>query len=202
MHRRAFLGALSIGLTSSVVAKAANVINPAGSMTAFVAHPQHITQACPMWCWAASAAMIFASAGRPVNQLDIVQATYGGLVCAGANTIGITQALSKPWKDLGGNVFLPKITAGYDAFTGFVGITNAFIVNELANNRPILYCNQSHAMVLVSCEYLPTPGQPTILGAGVLDPYPAAPAFHPLAPHELLPAYKGGVMTYLASVTI
>jgi len=202
MHRRAFLGALSVGLTSAVVSKAANITHPTGAMTAYVAHPQHIVQACPMWCWAASAAMIFAAAGRPVNQLDIVQATYGGLVCQGANTFSITQALSKPWQDLNGQVFLPKITAGYDAFTGFLGITDAFIVNELANNRPILYCNQSHAMVLVSCDYLPTPGQPTILGAGVLDPFPSSPAFHPLSPNELRPVYNGGVMTYLASVSI
>jgi hypothetical protein len=157
---------------------------------------------CPNWCWAASAAMIFAAGGHPIDQMNIVQATYGGLACATASTLSITQALSKPWVDANGKYFSPVITSGYDAFTGVLHINNDFIIQELTNNRPILYCNKSHAMVLVSVDFISTPMGPKILSAGVLDPWPHSPNYHQLSAPELFPVHQGGEMTYLASVMV
>lgn len=170
---------------------------------AWVAHPQLVQQQCPLWCWAASVAMIFASNGHPVNQQTIVGATFGSLACvASGPTLNIGNALSRAWVDVNGQSFTSTVTAAYDIQNGISNLTNGFIINELTNDYPLLYCNQHHAMVLVAMDYWDTPYGPNPQAGGVLDPWPYSPGFHPLTTAEMRPAHAGGEMTFLAAVRV
>jgi hypothetical protein len=110
--------------------------------------------------------------------------------------------LSSQWINAAGQAFWPQVVAAYDAYSSVLGINNAIIVNELKADRPLLVCNQSHAMVLVAVDYVDTPMGPNIGNAYVMDPFPGFPDIHPLTAMEIIPAHMGGQMTYLASVHI
>jgi len=204
MKRRTCLAAASAALLSPRARAAVQPLGPSPMgmvMRAMVQRPSIVKQQCPLWCWAASAAMIFGSHDHPIDQMVIVQRVFGGLVCApSGNTTNITAILNVPWIDARGEAFRPHITAGYDVFNGILAINNTIIISELADDRPLLYCNQSHAMVLVACDFVATPVGPRILAAGVLDPMPGVPDFHALSPGELVPAHLGGALTYVAAV--
>jgi hypothetical protein len=201
MHRREFIlgGA---GLAMSPALSKAQVVQKAA-----VARPTVVRQQCPEWCWAASASMIFAHLGHPIDQKKIVAAAFHGLICSSAHPIIITNVLNAPWVDDRGQQFQPQISAGYDQLAGintigFAGAGNAFIVNELTQNRMLLYANTHHAMALVEVDYIPTPFGPNIVNAIVLDPWPFSPAEHPLVGPELSATFAGGQMMYLAAVRI
>lgn len=83
---------------------------------------------------------------------------------------------------------------------GLDRIGNAFIADELAQNRPLLYANRQHAMVVTAMDYLATPAFLVPQAVGVLDPFPSSPPFHPLQQTEMRPAHLGGDMTFLAAV--
>lgn len=207
MDRRSFvLG--SLGLTISATAHAAQtgMGNPTPQGTpqrVWVQNPPLVRQDCPEWCWAASISMIFAAHGHLVPQEVIVQRVFGGLVCAAApNGLTMAQALSGSWTDARGVTFQSHVVAAYDQMAGVNAINNNFIVNELSNDRPLLYANTHHAMVLTAVDYFATPMGPNVVAAGVLDPWPASPAFHPLSPPEVFPAFSGGQMMFLAAVHI
>lgn len=207
MRRRAFLkAAAALAVAPSAMAAnqvVGNLPNGAIVNRAYVDHPQLVLQQCPLWCWAASISMIFASHGHPLHQQAIVASTFGGTVCApSGNPITIAANLSKAWTDDSGDPFQSQVVAAYDAWNGVNTLTNAFIVNQLANDRPLLYCNTHHAMVLVAVDYVNTPMGPNVLAAGVLDPYPTAGGFHPLTAAELRPSQLGGQMTFLAAVDV
>jgi len=211
MHRRSLLiSSLALAATA-VTAKpsraAVSALGPAGpmgqAMRAWVANPQVIKQDCPQWCWAASIAMIFAAYGRPVRQENIVQRTYGGLVCLpSGNPLTIPANLSQTWIDDNGRTFRSSVVAAYDPMNNVRAISNQFIVDELANDRPLLYCNRHHAMVLVAADFFPSPMGPQIVAGGVLDPWPGSPDFHALSQGELFDADRGGEMMFLGSVRI
>ena len=112
-----------------------------------------------------------------------------------------------PWIDDCGEKFHPQIEAGFDQENGIVTIDNALIIAELQQKRPLLYANQHHCMVVVEADYYMTPLGPQIASLGVADPWPATatpfrPPFHPLTEAELLPAFAGGEMMYLAAVRL
>ncbi len=79
-------------------------------------------------------------------------------------------------------------------------INNSFIVDELRANRALLYANRNHAMVMTAAEFTDTPTGPNVYRVGVLDPYPTNKSFRSLTPLEMVPAYFGGHMTFLAAV--
>lgn len=207
MDRRSFLLG-GIGLAGACSAHAAQT--GLGNPTPFgvpkrvwVQHPNVIRQDCPQWCWAASISMIFASHGHFVPQETIVQRVFGGLLCAPAgNGLTMAQALSATWTNSNGTAFQSHVVAAYDQMAGVNAINNNFIINELANDRPILYANTHHAMVLTAADYFETPMGPNVVAAGVLDPWPGSPEFHPLSQPELYPAFSGGQMMFLAAVHI
>jgi hypothetical protein len=207
MKRRALLQA-SMGILASSSAIAANQVvgmSPMGFIVhrAWVTHPSLVRQNCPQWCWAASISMIFSSNGHPVQQQRIVQTTFGAQLCApSGNPITIARDLSRSWIDDSGTPFQSNVAAAYDAWNGVNNLSNAFIVNQLENDKPLLYCNTHHAMVLVAVDYIDTPAGPNVIAAGVLDPYPTTPGFHPLSPAEIVPTQLGGQMTFLAAVDI
>jgi hypothetical protein len=74
------------------------------------------------------------------------------------------------------------------------------IVNSVANEVPVFYGDQTHAMIIVQVDYAPTPLGPQILSGGAVDPYPfdlrpycppppyacVGPGFRNLQPQELI----------------
>jgi len=167
-----------------------------------VPHPQLVQQQCPEWCWAASAATIFGSSGHPTDQMKLVQAAGQASACNAAQTGFITRILNANWTDDQGKQFTPRIEAVYDQANGITAIDNAFIVNEILQDRPLLYANTHHCMVIVEAYYFPASTGPNVVNVGVLDPWTDAPSFHLLTPAELVPALKGGQMMYLAAVRV
>ena len=215
MIRRKFLklapamtlaSAAALTLRPTLAKAALRQLGPPGPsgvpMEAWVERPTVVKQDCPEWCWAASIAMIFNYYGHPISQETIVQTTYGGTVCAAGGPYTIPADLSSSWTDANGDDFSCTVTAAYDFLNGINAIDNRIIINELENDRPLVYCNTHHAMVLVAADYYETGAEPFIVNCGVLDPYPGIPNFHTLSPPELHPAHMGGQMAFLASVTV
>jgi hypothetical protein len=201
MRRREFI----LGAAGLVMSPA--VIKAQGLQRISVARPALVRQECAEWCWAATASMVFAHLGHPIDQKKIVAAVFHGPVCSAAQPVIITNVLNAPWIDDRGQQFRPLIAAGYDQLTGintigFGGAGNAFIVNELMHNRMLLYANTHHCMALVEVDYIATPAGPNIVNAIVLDPFPSNPPEHPLIGPELSAAFVGGQMMYLAAVRI
>ncbi|HZR55972.1 MAG TPA: papain-like cysteine protease family protein [Terriglobales bacterium] len=166
-------------------------------------------QQCPEWCWAASIAMIFTFSGHPIDQKQIVQQTYGNIVCLPAqNNATIASALSRRYVDANGKPFTSRITAAFDAQAGFVGINNGIIVNALQSNQPLLICNTHHAMVVCAADFAPTPFGPNIYALGVVDPWPYSSRFHPLSQAEIVPMGiplgmgQQGQMMFVATVSV
>jgi hypothetical protein len=160
-------------------------------------------QNCPEWCWAASISMVFKFFGHPVAQERIVMQTYGQLACWPAFQYQIVSAnLNKCWTDDLGSTFRSTLSAAYDAQAGVFAINNAMIINELLNQRPLLYGNTHHAMVIVGANYAPGPAGPVINEVDVMDPWPLNPRLHPLSPAEMFPVQSGGRMAYLASIEV
>ncbi|MCK8783904.1 hypothetical protein M0638_05850 [Roseomonas sp. NAR14] len=206
MERRAFL--LSAA-SAAILPKPAGAAGGCVSMTAmgplcrvYVERPRIIKQDCAQWCWAASAAMIFAMHGYQVDQQRIVQAVFGQQACLPSPSIVMARVLSARWTDNDGNDFSASLRAAYDFGNGINAITDGFIVDEIRNNRPLLYGNGHHAMVLSQVDFVDTPSGPLIQGSGVFDPWPWSPDFHPLSPPELVPAHRGGQLNFLAAVDV
>ena len=145
--------------------------------------------------------MIFANLGHVIRQQQVVERVFGGLVCEPAET-GRTMAyaLSDQWTDVLGLPFQSRVVAAYDQMAGVNRITNTFIVDELKSNRALLYANRDHAMVVTAVEYVDAPKGPNVYRVGVLDPYPTNRSFRSLNPLEMIPAFLGGHMTFLAAV--
>jgi hypothetical protein len=212
MYRRTFLqGAAALATSSlakpSKVFAAQTALGMAGPMgvpsRAWVEHPKIIKQHCDQWCWAASISMIFATLGHPMDQEQIVDRIFSGRVCRPAGTgKTMSEALGDTWTDTHGVEFTANIDANYDQLAGIDNTSNAIIVDELSNDRPVLYANKHHAMVVVAVEYFETPMGPNVRAVGVLDPWPYNPDFHPLSQNEMIAAYRGGDMTYLGAVSI
>ncbi|MDT8701171.1 papain-like cysteine protease family protein [Kluyvera ascorbata] len=206
MNRRSFLSMLlyfaAIRSTKSAVMSLGPMTPQGQPMKAYVAHPTHVTQSCPFWCWAASIAMIFEAHGHSIDQSEIVRSSFNSNIafCTKGNTSTIGNDLSKPWVDSQGVSFQSQVVAAYDIFNNILAINNNIIINELANDRPLLYANRSHAMVVVSVDYFMTPMGPDVRAVGVLDPWPESPKYHLLNVQEMRPAHMGGDMTFLAAV--
>lgn len=206
MNRRNFLSLL---LCFTAMQSAKSAVMPLGPMTpqgqlmrAYVAHPKRVTQSCPFWCWAASISMIFEAHGYHIDQTEIVRRSFNSnvAICTTGNTSTMGNNLSQPWVDLQGRNFQSQVVAAYDYFNNINAINNMILINELIYDRPLLYANKSHAMVVVSIDYFMTPMGPDVKAVGVLDPWPASPGYHLLNPQEMVPVHMGGDMTFLAAV--
>lgn len=160
-------------------------------------------QQCAEWCWAASISMVFRFFGHPLDQKRIVIENYGTLVCAASGTAArIAANLNRPWMGDDGRPFKSVLTAAYDSQAHVMAINNSVIVNEIVNQRPVLYCNTHHAMVIMAVDYRPSQAGPLIDRIAVMDPFPLSPQVHLLTPPEMKPAHMGGQMTFLGSVTV
>jgi hypothetical protein len=145
---------------------------------------------------------VFRYYGHPVSQERIVQAVYGRTVNLPAGTgWNIASQINRDWVDDNGKKFTSRITAVYDATAGITAIDNAWIVNQLDKNRPIIIGTAGHAVVGTAVEYFPTPLGPNIYAVGVFDPWPGRGA-RGLAPTEMVDVGRGGAMSFVATVTV
>jgi Papain-like cysteine protease AvrRpt2 len=160
------------------------------------------TQLATQWCWAASISMIFSYYGHPVSQERIVSEVYGSPVNMPAQAgVQMAELLNRDWTDDFEEPFSARLTGAYDAFAGVYALTNDQIIHELDNDRPLLYGNLHHAMVITSIQYYVLPSGPDVVAVGVFDPWPGNGA-HGLTPQEMTPAHLGGEMSFVATALI
>ena len=207
ISRRSFmLGAAAMSLGGAAFAN--NDQNGADGQNfvqrkAWVSNPTIIRQDCQLFCWAASISMIFDRLGHPLDQLRIVDATFGNIACQAApNSLTIAQNLSRSWVDDNGVPFTSVVNAAYDPANNIYALNNDLIVQQLSNDKPLLYANQHHAMVLVGADYLDGEFGIMLQGGIVLDPWPYSPEWHYLTPSEFRAVNLGGEMTFLATVDL
>ncbi len=197
MDRRGFvLGAVGLAAASLRV-KA----QEAGLLVS-VERPKIVKQQCAQWCWAAAASMIFDHLGHRIDQTRIVETIYDGLVCVGARPMMITEIFDVPWTDDDSRLFTPRIEACYDQSCGVDNLTSRVIIDELSQDRMLLYANTRHCMAVAGACYIETPGGPKIQKVIVMDPWPDSPDERLLSDAEMRPAFMGGEMTYLAAVRV
>jgi uncharacterized protein (TIGR03437 family) len=146
-----------------------------------------IAQQTPVWCWAASLSMLFGYYGHPVQQDRIVERYFVLPLPVTGSPLVMKDALNSTWTDDTGKMF--QVTSAVtDLYSGLaLQVTNADVVNALANEKPVYYGDDTHAMILVQVDYFdnPPPLQPTIVAGWVIDPWPLSLGFRQLQPNEL-----------------
>jgi hypothetical protein len=160
--------------------------------------PQYQTE----WCWAASISMVFAYYGHPVSQPRIVSEVYGAPVnMTSGYGINVARLLNREWRDDNGNRFRATLTGAYDFDAHVNNLTNAALVKELDQDRPIIVGAGGHAMVLTHIGFYPTNPQPTIAEMGVFDPWPGRGARSLTLP-EMNIVERGGTLRFVATVRV
>lgn len=151
------------------------------------------TQEKSQWCWAASISMILAHHGLAVSQEEVVRRQYPDLADRGVTGADISQMLSRSWGDGGGRSFFPISSVG-DADARRFDVGPLTLIQELADERPMIFGAQGHAMVLVQVEYeRPSPnGAVRITSATVIDPTPGK-GVRKLLRQEMRPNYIAAV---------
>jgi hypothetical protein len=160
------------------------------------------TQEKPHWCWAASISMLFAHYGIPVPQEQLVRGQFAELADRGVPGSVISEILGRSARDDGGRSFHP-IASVADAATQRFELDAEALVEELRQQRPVLFGTQAHAMVLVRLDYeRGASGKLRIVGATVVDPAPGQ-GVRKLLRQEMRPSYVAAVQlvpqTQLAS---
>jgi hypothetical protein len=153
------------------------------------------------WCWAACVEMMFSHAGHDVSQSTIVEEAYGGIANIPAQAWQVSSALNRTWEDDDGGRFKSRLVAAYDQDAGVYAISDAFIVNSLANDRPLVLGATGHAVLLTAIEYDLFNNYPVVKAAECFDPWPGR-GERLLTVPELFPAYRGGALRYLAAIRI
>ncbi len=215
MNRRELLSGAALIASSRIVGAQMPMFQAPPPLVAAIKFPSAVlaakVQQCPEWCWAASISAVFSFFGKSVDQVTIVSRKYRVPACWPSGTAAaIAQFLNTTWIDQKTNTpFQCRLTGAFDAMAHVGAINNAMIVNELSNQRPVVYCNTHHCMVICEVKYYPGP-MPNIVEATVMDPWPKAQRFHSLCKPELYPAIfnqwgqriGGGQMAFLGSVSI
>ncbi|VVP24535.1 hypothetical protein PS862_04031 [Pseudomonas fluorescens] len=204
MNRRQLLTGLTIALAGIPLETFAyQQCNPAGACEVGISmqrlHQTYATQQMSQWCWAASIQMIFSYYGYYVSQQAIVLQVYGTIsnIPALSGSV-VSQALTRRWIDQNGNRFDVRLIAAYDADAGVNAINNQLILQSLAQERPLVFGNLSHAMVLTAAAFQNTPMGPQIFNLGFMDPWPGNGIRGLTDPLELRPMHLGGHIRYLA----
>lgn len=139
------------------------------------------------WCWAATIHNIFAYYGHTVQQSDIVDAGIGKVANQPGNLPVMLSVLNRSWTDDVGDDFTSSANVMFSADIGYSQPSNEILISRLQNNNPILVCNSSHAMMLISVNFVPPVTLPNnVLQAIVVDPWPGI-GIRPLSPTELRP---------------
>jgi hypothetical protein len=113
----------------------------------------------------------------------------------------MARQLNRQWTDDYNMRFTARVNGLYDADAGILGLTNAQIVNTLANDNPLVIGARSHAMVLTAVTYYDTIAGPNVVAAQVFDPWPGI-GMRALQSDELVPMHLGGSLRFLAAVDI
>lgn len=210
MNRRLFITGLGGALVgSSSLRIAAQCINIApgtyGCRVGLGRHFKIVTQDCPERCYAASIAGIFGFHGHKINQDVIAQTVFGTLACKASGGPKVLNAiLNHKWTDDDGDEFTATITGLYDPLSNTPpDLDNDDAVSQLKDQKPLLYCNRSHAMVVIGIDYRRN-GAGDLLAVDqvhVADPFPGL-GFHVLSAKEMVPMEHGGDLTYLASIDV
>lgn len=160
-------------------------------------------QECPLWCWAASMSTIFGFAGHPVDQKKIVNAFFPGLSCqsAGSN-YPFFAGMTGVFTDDARNRFQSAVTAAYAPDNKIYTMNPGIVVNELANGRPLIYCNYTHAMVLGAVDFFGPPATPVITRMYACDPFPTNPRTAVMVGPQIQAVTDGGQMRFLAAIMI
>ena len=154
------------------------------------------------WCWAASISMLFSYYGHPVSQERIVQAVYGRVVNLPSGPgWNIASQINRNWQDDEGTAFRSYLTAAYDFDAGVNSLNNAWLVNELDQDRPFIIGTNGHAVVVTAIEFVPTPMGPNVTSVGVFDPWPGRGA-RGLTAAEMTAMHVGGQLRFIATVTV
>lgn len=151
------------------------------------------TQEKSQWCWAASIAMVFARYGHALSQEHIVRQYFGHAVDRPVGGQAITQLLARSWNDGEGRRFEASANVSSVAERGPKAAYDT-MVNELANQRPLLIGVAGHAMVLVGIDFerFPATGGVRITGGKVIDPMPGR-GLRRLFSDEARPTYVASV---------
>ena len=160
-------------------------------------------QKMSQWCWAASISMLFSYYGHPVSQEKIVQSLYRTIDNLPSGTgWNIASRLNRSWVDDNNQQFQSRLTAAYDYYAQVMTLDNAWIVNELDQDRPFIIGAKGHAVVGTAIRYQPTQFGPVILAIGVFDPWPGRGARW-LDYSEMRAAHlQGGALQFLATVRL
>ncbi len=129
-------------------------------------------QQTAVWCWAASIQTIFSYYGYEVNQDTIVSRYFGKPVVVNGNPYTMSNAFNTHWVDNEGKHFSSHSPITDLYWHTKLEVNNEDIVQALVDETPVFYGDRTHAMVLVSVDYSPSPAGPQILGAWVIDPFP------------------------------
>jgi hypothetical protein len=209
VDRRVFLtgfgAALAVGSSLRLAAQCTHLApGVSGCKVELSSHFHIVTQDCAERCWAASIAGIFGYHGHRINQDVIARTVFGSLACIPSGGTRVLDAvLNHQWTDESGDTFTATITGLYDPLNGVTAMDNDDLVSQMRDNKPMLYCNRSHAMVIVGMDYRKDAAGNLIAvdRVHVADPFPGF-GFHMLSPAEMVPFQNGGALTYVASVDI
>jgi hypothetical protein len=136
-------------------------------ITSVSMNPAFRFQTTPVWCSAASMAMIIAYHGGTVSQSDIVKDLFDAAVPVALPSQAIPQYLNHTYASSADGS--TSTTSGTSLSGNLPGVVAA-----LANDHPLLILIPSHAMVLTAVYYYAdAAGKPvSVAGAVVRDPYP------------------------------
>lgn len=160
------------------------------------------TQDRSQWCWAAAISMLFSYYDHPVDQSRIVTSLYGRTVNLPSGPgWNIASRVNADWIDDNDVKFRSRLTAAYDFDAGFNNLNNAWLVNELDQDRPFIVGTNGHAVVATAVQYFVTPMGPQVISIGVFDPWPGRGA-RGLTPGEMLAMHNGGLLRFIATVSV
>lgn len=132
-------------------------------------------QRTPVWCWAASMAMILAYYHRPVSQGDIVSAIFGTAVPSTLPANEVMPYLDHTYVDRAtGTRATTRAAVLYAARSASTNLP--MILDELAAGRPLLVFTPHHAMVMTALYYYADRFGNVLNVAGIVvrDPFPYA----------------------------
>jgi hypothetical protein len=144
--------------------------------------------------------------GIRLSQESIVQRVYGGITDMPASDSVLTRALNSIWVSDDNQRF--KIIANvFDPALGRADVSNQIVINDLANERPLINGSRGHATVVARVDYQIAPnGNPVVVRVHVIDPWPGAappPKYARfLDQDEMSPEGSGGSLRYIASIRI
>ncbi len=132
-------------------------------------------QRTPVWCWAASMAMILAYYGRPVSQRDIVGDIFGTVIPSTLPARALIRYLDHAYVD--GSTGRRATTHAVVLYAAPMGSSSAnlpAIMAQLRAGRPLLVFTPTHVMVMTALYYYADDSGDELGVAGVIvrDPFP------------------------------